>query len=174
MRAIILVRQFPNIVQTYILNHIISLKNLGTDTAIIAVSDPKQSEIHPAVNQYNLMSETIYINTVRYGALSQVFTYPLHLSNFNKALFSSLWTKYGIKYGLKAVLTAKSLPIHNCDVIHSHTLISSYEYLYLKDIFHIPIITTFHGFEPKSSKQLAAKKIQTVFEKNRVIRFQNR
>lgn len=165
MKITILVRQFPNIVQTYILNHIIALKHLGADTTIIAASNPKQAEVHPAVNKYKLMSEVIYINTVRYGVLRQVFTFPLYLSTLNKALFSSLWTTYGIKYGIKAVLTAKSLPIHNCDVIHSHTLISSYEYLYLKDIFHIPIITTFHGFEPKSSKPLAAKKMRAVFKK---------
>lgn len=169
LRVAILVSQFPNIVQTYILNHIISLKNSGTVTAIIAVSNPKQTEVHPAVHEYDLMSEVIYINTVKVSELKQIFTLPLYepryLSALNKVFFSNLWKTYGIKYGIKAILTAKILSTHDFDLIHSHTLISSYEYLYLKDIFRIPIITTFHGFEPKNSKTLAIEKTQLVLRK---------
>ena len=168
LKAAILVRQFPNIVQTYILNHIISLKNLGVDTTIIAVSNPKQTEIHPTVNNYNLISETAYIDTVKIGGLKQIFTLPLYspryLGILKKLIFSNLWKKYGVKYGIKAILTSKSLTAHDFDIVHSHTLISSYEYLYLKEIFQTPIITTFHGFEPKNSKTLAIEKTQLVLK----------
>lgn len=168
LKVAILVRQFPNIVQTYILNHIIFLKNSGTDAVIIAVSNPKQAEVHPAVHKYDLMSEVIYINTVKVSALMQIFTLPLYkphyLSALNKVFFSNLWKIYGIKYVIKAILTAKILSTHNFDLIHSHTLISSYEYLYLKNIFRIPIITTFHGFEPKNSKTLAIEKTRLVLK----------
>ena len=169
MRIAILISQFPNIVQTYILNHIIFLKNSGADTVIIATYNPKQKETHPAVNKYNLINETIYINTDGVSALKQIFTLPLHkpryLSILKRVAFSSLWKRYGKKYGIKAVLTAKILPANGFDIIHSHSLINSYKYLYLKEIFHTPIITTFHGFEPKSSKPLADKKIRFVLEK---------
>lgn len=168
LRVAILVRQFPNIVQTYILNHIISLKNVGVDTVIIATANPRQAETHPEVNEYNLMDETMYINTGRANLLKQIFTLPLYKPNyfsaFLKILFSSIWKQYGLLYGIKALVTAKSLSSGVFDIAHSHTLISSYEYLYYKKIFNIPLVTTFHGFEPKSSKSLADKKVQLVLE----------
>ena len=169
LRVAILVRQFPNIVQTYILNHIVSLRNSGADTVIIAESNPKQAETHPAVKKYNLISDTVYINTDGANILKQIFTIPLYrpryLSAIKKIIFSGLWKQYGFKYGIKAALSAKSLSVCEFDIIHSHTLFSSYEYLYLKDVFNIPIITTFHGLEPKSSKPLSTEKISIVLEK---------
>lgn len=168
-RVAILVRQFPNIVQTYILNHIVSLRNSGADTLIIAESNPKQAETHPAIKEYNLISDTVYINTDGAHILKQIFTAPLYkpryLSAIKKIIFSGLWKQYGFKYGIKAVLSAKSLTVREFNIIHSHTLFSSYEYLYLKNVFNIPMITTFHGLEPRNSKPLSTEKISIVLEK---------
>ena len=172
LRVAILVRQFPNIVQTYILNHIVSLRNSGADTMIIAESNPKQLETHPAVKEYNLLGDTMYLSSDRASILKQIFTVPLYklryLTVIKRIIFSGLWKRYGLKYGIKAALSAKLLYAREFDIIHSHTLYSSYEYLYLKDVFNIPFVTTFHGLEPQSSKSLATKKIRFVLERTDV------
>lgn len=164
----ILVRAFPNIVQTYVLNHIISLKNAGLKTLIIAEKDIKQREIHPQVVQHKLMDETLYINTdskhIFKQLLSTPFTNHQFLSAMIKIIFSDIWKKYGFIYSVKSLLRAKALCRHRIDIIHSHSLFCSYNYLFLKEYFSIPITTTFHGLVPKNVKMLETDKIETVLD----------
>jgi colanic acid/amylovoran biosynthesis glycosyltransferase len=168
IRVAILVRMFPNIVQTYVLNHILSLKDAGTETFILAEDDPKQDEIHPGVSQNNLISETLYISTEVDKIVKQLFmtpvTSPRYLSALMRIIFSGIWKRHGLKYGIKAMIRAKVLSRGNFDIVHSHSLFSSYDYLFLKDTFSIPIATTFHGLVPKNVQMLETKKIEAVLE----------
>ena len=65
LNVAVLVRMFPNIVQTYVLNHILSLRKSGARTLIIAEGNPHQKEVHPRIQEYRLLDETVYINTER-------------------------------------------------------------------------------------------------------------
>ena len=165
LKIAVLVRMFPNIVQTYVLNHIISLKKAGNTSIIIAEHDPKQTEVHPNIERYKLLNETQYINTSGNNIFKNLLSLPLYspkyLSKVVKLALSNIWKKHGLNYSLKAMLRAKVLTNNNLDIIHSHSLINSYQYLFLKEYFSIPLATTFHGLIPKNIPSLDPDKIKT-------------
>ena len=166
--AAILVRQFPNIVQTYILNHIIGLKNSGILTTIVAERDPGQAEVHPAVHEYRLREECIYINTEVRNLPSQFMRIPFGKLRYWKAvvriLRSDLLFRHGLSYTIKALIRASIIAQGNYDLMHSHSLFNSYDYLFMKKVFGIPLATTFHGLVPKNVEMLAQDKIRTVVD----------
>jgi glycosyltransferase involved in cell wall biosynthesis len=168
MRIAILVQQFPNIVQTYIISPLVLFKKAGIKATIIAIFDPIQNETHPYVEQYGLRKDTIYIDPEPRKLLTQILKAPLYrpryLASIFNVVFSKLWKTYGTKYTIKAILYCRSLATGSYDIVHSHTLFSSYEYLFLKDIFSIPLVTTFHGLEPKNAQPLAANKVEMVLK----------
>lgn len=167
LTACILTRTFPNIVQTYVLNHITSLKNSGIDTVIISEDIPQHQEMHPKVDKFNLLNDTIYVKSDLLGSIKYLFLIPFsfkHFRNLQKVIFSNIWKKYGIKYGIKTLVRVSFLSIKDIDVIHSHSLFSSYDYLFLKDIFGIPLTTTFHGLVPNNVKMLEERKIASVLD----------
>lgn len=168
MNVAILVRGFPNIVQTYIVNHITSLIDFGYDIGIIAVSNPKQREVHPAIGKYKLIERAIYINTDKSNFITQLRGLPIfnqdYIAAVSHIVFSRLWAQYGFIYTIKAIIKARLTVCNNFNFAHSHALISSYEYLFLKDIFGIPLVTTFHGLEPKSAQPLSANKLKKVLD----------
>ena len=182
----VLTRIFPNIVQTYVTSHIIALKRHNYKTIIVSENKPIHDEIHPNVYQYKLLDDTIYINVNVRELIKTVFTVFIINNNIKlllKLIFSSVWNKYGFKYGLQSLIRTKFLPINKIDIIHSHSLFSSYNYLFLKDIFNIPLTTTFHGLVPNNVTMLAEEKIHdvlnagdaffvnTVFAKNQLLRY---
>ncbi len=168
LKIAVLVRLFPNIVQTYVLNHIISLMRSGADISIVAEKDPKQKEVHPNVEQYDLKSKTLYLNATEGSILSTLLTPPIvgyrYMTLILKIVFSNLWRKRGVKYSMQTLLRVKILAHGHLDLAHSHSLFNSYQYLFLKDIFSIPLVTTFHGLIPNSAKMLDSDKVNAVLE----------
>ncbi len=162
----VLVRMFPNIVQTYVLSHILGLKACGHHTRIIAEADPKQREVHPRVTENRLLDETVYINADNTGLLRQCLATPILRPRYLRLLlatvFSPVWKQYGFAYGIKSLLRLKALCGTRFDIIHSHSLFCSYDYLFLKTCFSIPLTTTFHGLVPKNVEMLAPEKIRAV------------
>ncbi len=164
----ILVPMFPNIVQTYVVNHICSLREQNAMTLIVAERNPQQKEIHPSITRYHLLNNVIYINQKLPTFFSLIFSSLTAFFHYLRAairiFFSSLWFKRGIHYTLKSLLRA-SVFIHNdFSIIHSHSLFSTYDYLFLKDVFGIPITTTFHGLIPKSANMLPPGKVKQALE----------
>lgn len=168
IKIAILVRMFPNIVQTYVLNHIISLKNAGNVCTIIAERDPDQRETHPNIKHYNLLQETRYINADGSNLFNNLLSLPLYklqyLSAITKLVFSDIWKNFGFQYAIKSLIRAKVLPDSNFDIIHSHSLINSYQYLFLRKYFSIPLTTTFHGLIPKNIPRLNDSRTKSVLE----------
>lgn len=164
----ILVRQFPNIVQTYVLNHILSMKQAGVQTIIVAERDPHQREIHPRVIDNHLLDETLYVNTTITDVIALIRSKQTSLSRqvatIFRLVFSSLWFRRGIRYTLKALLRSGVLAKRDIDIIHSHSLFNSYDYLFLSDVFGIPMTTTFHGLIPQNVRQLDADNVRAVLD----------
>ncbi len=168
IKLAILTRMFPNIVQTYVLNHILSMKQQHTDTLIVAERDPQQNEVHPRVTENKLVEETLYIDTEKEGFLKQLITLPVfnrrYLQTVLRLIFSGIWWQHGISYGIKTLLRARLNARQDIDIIHSHSLFSSHDYLYMKEVFNIPLTTTFHGLVPKNVRMLETDKIQAVLD----------
>ena len=166
LKLAVLVRMFPNIVQTYVLNHIMAMKDSGIDTLIVAENNPQQNEIHPRVIKNKLVEETLYIDTEKASLIKQLLSTSIFSTNYLRAIlkifFSTIWQHHGVIYGIKT-LARLSLPSRNdIDIIHSHSLFCSYDYLFMKEVFGVPITTTFHGLVPQNIKMLDSKKIKAV------------
>lgn len=162
----ILVRMFPNIVQTYVLNHILSMKNAGIETLIVAESKSDQPKVHPSVIENKLLDNTIYINGelghIAREVLLTPFTNRNYLCAVLKIALSGIWVRHGLRYTLKSMVRARLLAPGSPDIIHSHSLFTSYNYLFLREIFSIPFSTTFHGLVPNNVKMLEGDKIRKV------------
>jgi colanic acid/amylovoran biosynthesis glycosyltransferase len=48
------------------------------------------------------------------------------------------------------------------DIVHSHSLFTSYNYLFLREVFSIPFVTTFHGLVPNNVRMLGREKMSRV------------
>lgn len=168
LRIVILVRMFPNIVQTYVLNHILSMKAAGNETLVVAEATAGQSEVHPAVYRNKLLDDTIYISGELGGMIPQLPHIPLANRNYlravKKIVFSGIWLRHGFRYALKSLVRARVLAFGAPDVIHSHSLFASYNYIFLKETFSIPFVTTFHGLVPNNVRMLERDKIRRVLE----------
>ena len=168
LRIVILVRMFPNIVQTYVLNHILSMKAAGNETLVVAEAKADQSEVHPAIFKNNLLDDTIYISGELSRMIRQLPLIPFTNRNYIRAVikiaFSRIWLRHGMRYALKSLVRARVLAYGVPDIIHSHSLFSSYNYIFLREIFSIPYVTTFHGLVPNNVKMLERDKISKVLE----------
>ena len=164
----IAVSKFPNFVQTYILSLITSLNDANIKTTIIANEAGKADCLPPDFNKHNLLKNTIYVDTEHKNLLKEILTIPIFNAQYRKSakklLTSTLTLKYGWRYHIKTFARIKTLAFRDFNIVHSHNLTISYDYLFLKELFSIPIITTFHGKEPVSSKNIDNEKVKILFE----------
>lgn len=162
----IIVRKFPNIVQTYILNQIVALKELATNTIIIAGKRGEYEKLPQAINNYSLLDNTIYIETRFRAILRAILSLTFFNKNYRTAvkriLVSNIWKDYGIRYYLKVLIRARALSLGPVHIIHSHSFFTSFDYLFLRHVFSIPLITTYHGRLPPDVPIIDKNKLQIV------------
>jgi len=168
LRIVILVRMFPNIVQTYVLNHILSMKAAGNEILVVAEAKADQPEVHPAIDENNLLDDTVYISGDLCRMIRQLPLIPFANRNYLRAVlkivFSGRWLCHGFRYAMKSIVRARVLAFGIPDIIHSHSLFSSYNYIFLREIFSIPFVTTFHGLVPNNVRMLERNKIRKVLQ----------
>ena len=159
--VVVLTRLFPNIVQTYVLNHITALIDAGINTSIIADSNPEQAETNPAIEEYGLLDKTTYI-TDSVSAISRLFTDCKYFFLISKIATSKIWLDYGIKYTFLSFARVLAIPHKSCNLIHSHSLFSSFKFLFARKYLSIPLITTYHGMVPRGVNKLSTEKMKSV------------
>lgn len=165
----ILVPKFPNLLQTYVLNHIEGMNKLQIKTTIIASKKGDMHGLPRFVQEFELIANTYYIGASRLSFLKQIFSIPI----FNKAYWKTIrklikgriWKQYGLKYFLFTFIRSKVISKDKYQIIHSHSVFSSYNYLFLKDITDIPFITTYHGQVPTGVNRLNDEKLFLIFQK---------
>ena len=168
VRLAILVRRFPNIVQTYVLNHILSMKAAGMKTIIVAANPGDQADVHPAIGQYHLLDETLYIRSSWRSVLLRLPLVPFgglpYLRCIARLVFSATWIRYGLKYTARALVRARIFRDGRPDIVHSHSMFSSYDFLFLREVFDIPFVTTFHGLLPNNIRMLDHGALRGILE----------
>ena len=167
VKVAIAVPKFPNPVQPYILNQILFLKKRGFLANVIANTGKNEYCGHKA-DVCRLIDDTVYVNPDGYwDCLKEIFSG--FFNNFSLAsslnqwpglIKSKNWQRYGIKYFIKELLRIRALSVSQFDVIHSHSVFTSYDYLFLKEVYGIPLITTFHGLQPNNVTNLDGAKFQ--------------
>jgi len=153
MKIAIIVSEFPKFSETFILNQITGLLDLGHEVEIFAFYNPKEKKVHDDVEKYRLMERVHYFNipdSMIKRVLKAIF---LIITNFHKSPIKILKSLNVFKYGKKA-LSLKLLYVvvpflgKKFDIIHCHFGPNGIIGAYLKEVgINSKLITTFHGYD---------------------------
>lgn len=155
MKIAFIVSEFPALSQTFILNQITGLLDLGHEVEIFAQSNPKDKKVHSDVKKYHLIERTHYSGIPRNKIKRILKAIYLIITNFYKGPIKILKSLNIIKYGKKSLsleLLYILIPFLNkrFDVIQCHFGTNGNIGAYLKEIgFKSKLITTFHGSDTR-------------------------
>lgn len=155
MRIAFIVGIFPKLSETFILNQITGLIDLGHKVEIFAWERANEEKIHPKVIEYSLLERTHYL---------QDFASP---ANKVKKVFAAtglvcihIWKRPWVivkalnvfKLGKKALslrILFNLMPFlkSKFDIIHCHFGPTGKQFLFLKRILNIKFVTTFHAYD---------------------------
>jgi colanic acid/amylovoran biosynthesis glycosyltransferase len=156
MRIAIIVPSFPCLSETFILNQITGLIDMGCKVRVIAFGKPDEQKQHSDVSAYRLLDKTIYIQppkskwTTRLKAVVQTLwglvQHPRFVYRLQKNLLAD-----GCSYSYPKFFMALALLRNNCDIIHCHFGNIALQMLPFMDMFlQAKWITSFHGFDANS------------------------
>ena len=158
MKIAFIVDSFPSLSETFILNQISGLIDLGHNVEIFSGSRPSESKFHPEVQQYHLLKQTNYYNEPPnnyfhrlWGAARMLpscirinFLATLNSLNFIKQRRNALSMR--IIYKIKHFLDKGPF-----DIIYCHFGPNGIQGTLLKRLgIKGKVITTFHGYDLSS------------------------
>lgn len=157
LKIAFIVGQFPTLSETFILNQITGLIDLGHDVDIYAAqpSEAGTSKVHSDVLAYHLLERTYYCPIIPLNwTYKMIKGLGLLVVNFWKAPSVFLRALNVFKYGRGGVLNIinRAIPFllrPDYDVIHSHFGLNGLLAVRLKELglIQAPLLTTFHGFD---------------------------
>ena len=151
MKIAFLLQSFPCISETFILNQITSLIDLGCDIRIFAFGKPDDQKQHPDVARYQLLDKTTYIqppkrkSAKRFKATVQILKrfirHPVLSYRLQKILL-----KDGRSYSYPKLFLALAIMGEPFDILHCHYGTMGAIAVIMKDVgYHTKIATAFHG-----------------------------
>ena len=103
MKIAFIVGEFPALSETFILNQITGLIDLGHEVDIYSRMTPSQGKVHPDVKKYNLYACTYYLNDVPENKIKRVLkAIKLFATHFHKSPLIILKSLNIFKYGREA------------------------------------------------------------------------
>jgi len=156
MRIAFVVNIFPTLSETFILNQITGLLDLGHDVEIFAQVNPGEEKVHSDVEKYSLMKNTHYFNVPRKRAGCILKALYYMAANFPKhpkkiLSFIKLFRYKGGILPLRLLLYAGLAFLdRQFDVIHCHFGPNGIIGSFLKEArIQGSIITMFHGYDAR-------------------------
>lgn len=163
MKTAFIVTEFPSLSQTFVLNQITGIIDLGHEVDIFANRAGNESKIHEDVRKYNLLDRTCYHRKIRESMpgnrLLRFMKGVNYVANYMpKGPLVVLRSLNIFKYGRKAAsfnLFFQTIPFVDkgpYDIIHCHFGPSGNLAVFLKEVGAIrgKVITTFHGYDLSS------------------------
>lgn len=155
MKIGIIVNVFPAISETFILNQITGLLDLGHEVTIHSNNRPSSSLFHPEVDQYHLLEKTIYAKPwIRSKALrivDAVREFRCHREFSYTHLFRCLnFYRYGLQaLTLKILHDSLNFSDREYDIVHAHFGENGLAAARMKEIGVIRsgLVTSFHGYD---------------------------
>jgi len=157
MKIAFVVQEFPALSETFILNQISGLIDLGHEVDIYAIEPRSQdSKVHPDVEKYCLRSRTYYAATMPNNRWQQWLKgLGLLATNFHKAPYAIARLLYSqsVRQVSRLGLIYELIPwlrrSRSYDIIHCHFGMNGVKAAVLKEIGAIQgrLITVFHGFD---------------------------
>jgi len=152
MKIAIIVSIFPCISETFILDHITGLIDRGHNVEIFAFTTQDIDETHPEIKKYNLLERTHYIK-FPHGKKQKILKgIKLSLKYLFRHPFVIFKCMNIFKYGWNAINFSILFQVApfletDFDIVHCHFGPNGSRFLFLKDIFKTPYITSFHGYD---------------------------
>lgn len=151
MKIAFIVGGFPALSQTFVLNQITGLLNLGHDVEIFAQYNPLDEKVQPDVRKYHLKERTHFYGIPRNKIKRILKAIYLIITNFYKGPIKILKSLNIIKYGKKSLsleLLYILIPFlsKKFDIIQCHFGTNGNIGVYLKQMgLKAKLITMFHG-----------------------------
>lgn len=172
MRIAFLVDAFPAISETFILNQITGMMDLGHEVRILAAARPDDRESHEDIKKYDLMRLTYYHNDQFHDKFSRVvlflFLFLFFCYKNPKAFFNSINV---FKYGREALSLAYFYKVFlfsllgEFDVIQCHFGPNGNLAAILKEIgVKGKVVTMFHGYDIRRGIKHGGKIYKKLFE----------
>jgi len=150
MKILVITHQFPKLSETFIINHISALIDIGHKVQILASKTPLEEKVHPSVKKYKLLEKTWYFNLPK-NYFSRWISFPriiLRAQNSLDLLKSINPIKFGLGIiTLQSLFRNRNLPKLNFDIIHCHFGHIAASCLSLRRMYNAPLMTSFHGYE---------------------------
>jgi len=156
MKIAFIVGSFPVLSETFVLNQITGLIDLGHEVDIYSTSDPKQEKEHPDVKKYHLLARTYYFPAVPNNKVKRVLqAFHIFITKFYLNPLAILRSVNFLRYGRDALSLQsfyRVIPFlgrRNYDIIHCHFGHNGNLSVLLREIGAIEgkIITSFHGYD---------------------------
>ena len=166
MKIAFIVGAFPSLSETFILNQITGLLDLGYEVEIFSEFNPKEKKVHSDVEKYRLKDRVHYMLLIPYNKIKRILkAIFLIIKNFHKAPLKILKSLNVFEYG-KAALSLRVLysliPFlnKNFDILHCHFGPNGIIGIYLKKIgISGKYITSFHGYDVNSYPKIMGENV---------------
>jgi colanic acid/amylovoran biosynthesis glycosyltransferase len=158
VKIAIVVDSFPSLSETFILNQITGLIDLGHRIEIFAGSRPNDSRMHQEVEQYNLLEHTHYMHSRPVSKLKRLTgAWSIAPACFKRDPLSTLRSLNMIRYGTEALSLNLLYKLEGFlaagpfDILSCHFGPNGLTGILLKEL-GMPgkVITTFHGYDLSS------------------------
>lgn len=151
MKIAFIVGGFPTLSETFILNQITGLLDLGCDIEIFALSKNNERKVHPDIEKYNLMERVHYFGVPHNKIKRLLKAIYLIVLNFYKNPLKILISLNIFRFGraaLSLILLYNLIPFLNkkFDIIQCHFGFNGNIGAYLKQMgIKGKLVTMFHG-----------------------------
>jgi len=146
MRFASILLSFPTVTETFVLNQITALMDLGHTVEIFSLYKPPSEIHHEEVESYQLLKRTSYFRQYsgRKDLVTSLLSTPFTTLLSLPQILGYLHLRLKVKELWKLV---PFLHKRDFDLIHAHFGQVGAEFVFLKDILHLPFITSFYGYD---------------------------
>jgi len=173
MRIAMTVEAFPVLSQTFVLQQITGLLDLGHDVRIVSLNQPEDEVVHPDIDTYDLLSRTQYIETAGRAApaADALRAGARRLSKLCGGFARDLLTRVPAirriargPYPPSADLTERIRgAIADRDIVHCHFGPAGVAALPATRAEGTPLLVTFHGFDLRACVESNGKPYADLF-----------
>ncbi len=165
LRIAVFAHEFPALSETFVLNQVTGLIDLGHDVTVFALGPRDEPTRHPDFNAYGLTAKCRYRAMPR-GRASRFLGLPQAIvRRLRHGAMPLLRALNAIRYGREAgslsllYWTAATLPERRFDVLHCHFGSVARGVAYLREIGAINgrLVTTFHGVDVSADLERDAR-----------------
>ncbi len=170
MNVAIFVETFPVLSETFILNQIVGLIELGHEVHIHARGPGEATgDVHENISHYRILNHVHYDEPIPFSKLKRISTAVIRTAHWGwRAPTTTLDSMNVFRYGRSAIslrLHHETLPAHKkrlvYDVVHCHFGPNGSRAVRLRKFGALrgPVITTFHGYDANKLPRVHGPKI---------------